>query len=245
MPLITGTQITFPNLLQSPVKEKVSRSTEPGQKRFYRELGILIHGVVTSALGVSPDIKSLVEDCDALIVLAPSNPEHHERLADLPLQSGKPLFIDKPFTTDKASAERIFTRAEKSGTPIFSCSALRYPSGLTCALQEAPYDFVSTTGGGEFNEYIIHQIEMVNLTMGTGVEKLLRTNNGDTNHCILKFNDGRLATMTQGKSFTWTGKKKQGAFETVTDCQDCFTGLVNVMLAFLKITTCLLNRKTV
>ena len=58
-------------------------------------------------------IAEVVEKCDAICVLAPANPEVHEELADLPLRSGKPLYIDKPFTNSLEAAERIFEKAEK------------------------------------------------------------------------------------------------------------------------------------
>ena len=52
--------------------------------------------------------EQLIEECDGIIVLAPSNPEVHEELGHLALQSGKPVYMDKPFAPDRATAERIF-----------------------------------------------------------------------------------------------------------------------------------------
>ncbi|MEK3888785.1 hypothetical protein [Bacillus sp. FSL K6-3431] len=48
-------------------------------------------------------IEQLVEKSDCIMVLSPDHPEHHERLARLPLMSGKPVYIDKTFSPDLAS----------------------------------------------------------------------------------------------------------------------------------------------
>ncbi|HBJ95698.1 MAG TPA: oxidoreductase, partial [Lentisphaeria bacterium] len=53
-------------------------------------------------------------------MLAPSNPEKHEELAHAVLASGKPVFIDKPFAPDGEAAERLFARADRFRTPLFS-----------------------------------------------------------------------------------------------------------------------------
>ena len=74
--------------------------------------------------------EQLIEECDGIIVLAPSNPEVHEELGHLALQSGKPVYMDKPFAPDRATAERIFEWADKHNTPLFSSSALRFSDEL-------------------------------------------------------------------------------------------------------------------
>ena len=94
-------------------------------------------------------IEEVIEKSDCICVLAPSNPEVHERLADLPLRSGKPLYIDKPFADSRAAAERIFALAEKHGTPLMSSSALRFGDELISGkLQAMKPTLFSTTGGG-------------------------------------------------------------------------------------------------
>ena len=48
----------------------------------------------------------------------------------MPLKSGKCVYVDKTFAPDKATAERIFEKAKKYGSPIFSSSALRFATEL-------------------------------------------------------------------------------------------------------------------
>ena len=144
-------------------------------------------------------IEEVIEKSDALCVLAPSNPEAHERLSDLALRSGKPLYIDKTFAPDKVTAEKFFALAKEHGTPLMSSSALRYGEEFTGALAENKFKYVSTFGGGRtFNEYSIHQIEMIVAALGTGAVSVERIGDCDTAHYIVKYSDGRGASMTYG-----------------------------------------------
>lgn len=155
-------------------------------------------------------IEEVIEKSDAICVLAPSNPEAHERLSDLALRAGKPLYIDKTFAPDKASAEKFFAIAKENGTPLMSSSALRYGEELTAALAEHKFNYISTFGGGRtFNEYSIHQIEMIVATLGTGAVSVERIGDCDTPHYIVRYADGRGASMTYGSfgfSAVLTGK---------------------------------------
>ena len=142
-------------------------------------------------------IEEVVDKCDAICVLAPANPEVHEELADLPLRSGKPLYIDKPFADSLASAERIFEKAEKYGTPLMTSSALRFGDQLISGeLQELNPTIFHTSGGGRsYQEYAIHQLEMIVSVMGTEVENLHLTGDEKNLSVALEFSGNRLATL--------------------------------------------------
>ena len=119
-------------------------------------------------------IEEVVEKCDCICVLAPSNPEVHEELAELPLKSGKPVYVDKPFAPNGDAARRMFDLAAKYNTPLMSSSALRFGNELMELQQKniGPL-FVNTCGGGgNFPEYAIHQIEMIVSLLGTGAKEL-------------------------------------------------------------------------
>ncbi|MDZ4197914.1 MAG: Gfo/Idh/MocA family oxidoreductase [Kiritimatiellia bacterium] len=83
-------------------------------------------------------LEQVVTDCDGIVVLAPSNPEVHERLSDLALRSGKPVYVDKPFAPDAATARRLIAKAGEYQTPLMSCSALRFGPALQKAVRGAP-----------------------------------------------------------------------------------------------------------
>ncbi|MEG2207135.1 MAG: hypothetical protein RR065_03435, partial [Clostridia bacterium] len=40
-------------------------------------------------------IEEIVRECDGLVVLSPDNCEMHEQLCKLPLEIGKPTYVDK------------------------------------------------------------------------------------------------------------------------------------------------------
>lgn len=150
--------------------------------------------------GMTPaaSLEEVVERSDALCVLAPSNPEVHEELAELPLKSGKPVYVDKPFAPSKAAAKRMFALAEKHGTPLMSSSALRFGEELMAAkkrLREEAGKIVSavTTGGGKtFEEYGIHQLEMVVSCLGTGAKRVMSCSRTEPNlHLMIDYGGER------------------------------------------------------
>ena len=180
-------------------------------------------------------IEEVIEKSDCLCVLAPANPEVHERLADLPLRSGKPLYIDKPFADSKAAAERIFALAEKHGTPLMSSSALRYGDELISGkLQAMQPTLFSTTGGGRsFDEYGIHQLEMIVSVMGADVREMKLTGDGEKLLVSLKYASGKLAQMayTPSMPFTVTASNRETT-EIYPAIHHTFQNLIAAMMEF-------------
>jgi predicted dehydrogenase len=183
-------------------------------------------------------IEQVVEECDAICVLAPSNPEVHERLSDLPLLSGKPVYIDKPFAPDRATAERLFEKAGSHNTPLMSSSALRFGSELQAAINETFKDqkvtFAGARGSGSsFWEYSIHQVEMIVALLGTGAKRVMQCGNETTFHMAIGYDDERRASMTlmpgQGFQISANGEKDSVSIDSMGDF---FPGLIEAMLKF-------------
>lgn len=194
-------------------------------------------------MGMTParSIAEVVEGSDAICVLAPSNPEAHERLAELPLQSGKPVYVDKPFAPDRAAAERMFRLAEKHATPLMSCSALRYAAELAGAKAG---DFVGQEislaavrgGGGNFAEYAIHQAEMIVALMGCGVQRVRRLGTGAAIQILVEYAGGRTGTLTWHPQLPFgipvlVGPNKAVALDTLTNF---FPNLIAAILEFFR-----------
>ena len=112
-------------------------------------------------------IDEICEKSDYIIVLAPSNPETHLRYAEATLKYGKNTYIDKTFAPDYKTACRIFDIAKSHGTAFFSSSALRYGPELRNTVGAC--SMVTTGGGSLFDEYVIHQVEMIVKSLGTGL----------------------------------------------------------------------------
>ena len=154
-------------------------------------------------LVAAKSIEEVVENCDVISVLAPANPEVHLRLAEIPLRSGKPVYVDKPFAESLASAKKMFELAEKHSTPLMTSSALRFCNEVHSGkLQEMKPIICNTLGGGRsFPEYAIHQLEMIVAVMGTDVKGIELTGDAKKLSLALMYGGDRLATATYATYF--------------------------------------------
>lgn len=181
-------------------------------------------------------IGEVLDACDAVCVLAPSNPEAHERLAELPLKSGKPVYIDKPFAPDRAAAERMFALAERHGTPMFSSSSLRFGDQLLAyagGSEAKPANAVVTWGGGgNFPEYVIHQLEMIVSILGAGAARIMYYGNGATDMTAIEYADARRASLTLGRlGFGAIACGDKGA-RVMPEMSRIFENLISAILDF-------------
>lgn len=146
------------------------------------------------------DMRRLAESVDAILVIAADNSAWHEEVCQVPLQSGKPVFVDKTFARDLAAAKRLFALARAHGTPVFSSSAQRYCQSILdykAAHPEKPR-FVSTVGPHSLENYAVHQLEPILALMGPGIQRLKAFAVGSAvTQLILDYGDGRLASFTQ------------------------------------------------
>ena len=187
--------------------------------------------------GMTParSIEEVIEKSDCLCVLAPSNPEVHERLAELPLRAGKPLYIDKPFTVSRASAERIFALAGKYRTPLMSSSALRFSDELISGeLRDMKPVLLSTTGGGSsFEEYGIHQLEMMISVMGADVKNLKLTGDRQKLSLVLEYANGNIAQASYTPALPFTVVASDGkSTRLYPEMHHMFENLIAAMMNF-------------
>ena len=91
-------------------------------------------------------IAELCEKSDAVILLAPSDPDKHLPYAKEILPFQKRTYIDKTFAPDHVTAKEIFSVADEYGTEFFSTSALRYAEELE---QFKGMDGLALYGGGD------------------------------------------------------------------------------------------------
>ena len=166
--------------------------------------GLLSTAAWCGKFGAEPcgTLEELCEKSDALMILAPSNPEKHLPYAERALRFGKPTYIDKTFAPDAATAAHIFRLSQAHGAPIFSTSALRYAAELK-DYHQARSAFV-TGGGRSLEEYCIHQIEMIVCLMGVGARFV--TCAGDVGHaaCHIDYDGGRSAELLYGAGMPYT-----------------------------------------
>lgn len=153
-------------------------------------------------------IEELCQKSDFVIILAPSDPDKHLAYTKEAFRcaQGKRMYIDKTFAPDHVTAGSIFDEAEKYGVEMFSTSALRYAEEIKA------YSGVRSAetfgGGSNYEEYIIHQIEMIVKMMGVGAEKVKVYSENDALVTEVVYRDGRVARMNYEKSLK---------FKTVVD----------------------------
>ncbi|MGI6207781.1 MAG: Gfo/Idh/MocA family protein [Anaerolineae bacterium] len=190
-------------------------------------------------VGVAESLEQLIEEVDGIIVLAPSNPEVHEELADLPLRSGKPVYVDKTFAPSLAAAKRMFDKAEAHGTPMWSSSALRFGSEIEKAVHETmagqPVHYVATRGGGRtYDEYAVHQFEMMVMALGTGATRLMQVGNDASKVTIVDYPDGRRGCINQSTPYPFQFVATYGDNQAVVinEMGDFFPRLIEAILNF-------------
>lgn len=144
---------------------------------------------------VCDTLEEVIEKSDVLVVLSPDNPERHEVLCHLPLQSGKPTFVDKTFAPDTETAYKIFNHAHKYQTPCYTTSALRYATEYQ-TIEKTGIQGIVSFGPGSPNNYAIHQIEPIVYLMGTEVERVMSIGNEALDTIVIEFKGGRKAIST-------------------------------------------------
>ena len=179
-------------------------------------------------------IQEICEKCDYVIVLAPSNPEKHFGYAKEVFACGKSPYIDKTFAPDYATAKAIYAMAEECGVQFFSSSALRYADELNAYMGTAKSVF-TTGGGSNFDEYIIHQIEMTVKCLGVGAEKVRYIKEDEKEWAEIAYTNGKQAKMLYSNALPFEA--------TVTDENECkrlpiksafFTNLIADIIRFFE-----------
>lgn len=145
-------------------------------------------------------MEELIAGVDAIMVIAADDSSCHEQVAELPLKSGKPVFVDKTFAHSLEAGRRMFALAQEHHTPVFSSSAQRYCQDILEWQKEHSERprFISTVGPHSLDNYAVHQLEPIAALMGVGVKRLKAFAVGSAvTQLILDYGDGRLASFMQ------------------------------------------------
>ncbi|MBR5767630.1 MAG: hypothetical protein IKX86_03000 [Clostridia bacterium] len=140
-------------------------------------------------------IGELTDLSDGIIVLSPDNCEEHERLCQIPLRSGKPVYVDKTFAPDLPTAARIFAVAEKYGTPCWTTSALRFADEYK-GIDTDGIKAINTWGPMKFETYSIHQLEPLFMLMKAKAEKVMYIPGENYYLVCYRFEDGRVGSIS-------------------------------------------------
>ena len=181
-------------------------------------------------------IEELVEKSDAILVLSPDNPEQHEELCQIPLKSGKPVYVDKTFADTKAAAERIFAIANAHNTPCFSASALPFTEEHQAHVGKEIESIVSI-GAGTIQHYSVHQVEPILMLMGTQAKQVMFTGTEAFPAYTIEFADGRRASVSfnhWGTPFGLVANFKDGNAQQYTIQSDFKPPFIKALLNFFE-----------
>lgn len=159
------------------------------------------------------DIPSLVADVDAILLESVDGRQHLEQFRQMAV--GKPVYIDKPLTTSVAEAHELVRLAEETGTPIMSCSSLRYAAGIAGLVQDEEVLSCEAFGPAALLDdypglfwYGIHGAEILFAFMGAGCSAVRCVAHPDVDVVVGEWRDGRVGVL-RGTRF------EQGAFGCV------------------------------
>jgi hypothetical protein len=145
-------------------------------------------------------IPALVENVDAILLESVDGRQHLEQFKQMAV--GKPVYLDKPFATSTADAIEIARIAKESGTPIMSCSSLRYAAGIADLAQDAKVVSCEAFGPAALLDdypglfwYGIHSAEMLFAFMGAGCQAVRCIAYPDVDVVIGEWQDGRIGIL--------------------------------------------------
>ena len=144
-------------------------------------------------------IEEVCENTDAIMVLAPNNPELHPELIKVPFTTGKPVYVDKTFAPDYKTACEIVEYGKKMGANFWSSSAVRFDPVMAEYLgtPESLVKSAVVAGSNVFAIYSIHLIELINTVMKSGAKTVTCLSGGKNLIFKVDFKDGRSAFYHQ------------------------------------------------
>lgn len=161
-------------------------------------------------------ITSLLARVDAVMLESVDGTVHLEQ-ARAVIQSGKPLFIDKPIAGSVAEAIEIRRLAQRHAVPCFSSSCIRFSRPLTQLVRggrAGPILGAATWGPcrrqaniPDLFFYGVHGIEGLFALMGRGCQRVFRVHHPDVDLVVGTWAGGRLGTYRG----IWAGKADFGA----------------------------------
>ena len=176
-------------------------------------------------------IEALCTACDAIMILAPADPDKHLAYAKAVLPFGKPTFIDKTFAENLATAKQIVALAEQYGTPFFSSSALRFAEELKKFTDVQ--NVILTAGGRSPEEYLVHPLEMAVLLLADPIARVSVTRQGKQLLCCGETAGGKHATVVFAEKMPYTLAVEDsagGGYAAIKS--DYFGGLMKAALHF-------------
>ncbi|QDU55732.1 Gfo/Idh/MocA family protein [Aeoliella mucimassa] len=157
---------------------------------------------------VVDSIESLAPHCDAYLLESVDGRVHLEQFRKI--AHGKPVFIDKPAAGSLAELLQIFEIAERTDTPVFTCSSLRFCEQVQSLVSDpAIGELTSATASSPYKIephhpdlfwYGIHGMEALHTLMGQGCQRVSRVETETMGVVVGEWSDGRIGIFRGYKS---------------------------------------------
>ncbi len=146
-------------------------------------------------------IEEAAENVDGILLESVDGRQHLEQFEKI-AKFGKPVFIDKPFATSKSDAVKILELSEKYNSPVYSCSSIRYSSGVAELAENQKVMGCEAFGPMAILEdfpglfwYGIHSAEVLFSKMGRGCREVVVRHTETSDVVTGIWNDGRVGTL--------------------------------------------------
>lgn len=145
-------------------------------------------------------LQELAHICDAFIITSVDASQHFEQFADLSA-SEKPIFIDKPLAQNYEQARSMIELGNEKGTPLMSCSALRFAEEIQLAKSKKRIEAVDIITPLpmlqklDYFYYGIHAVEMISALKGTSIKDVAVTYNEQQHFIKFTFLDGTVSSI--------------------------------------------------
>lgn len=170
----------------------------------YSRIPEYTESVKEAGVEVVDSIEELLNRVDAVLLLSNDGNVRLEQSMQV-LETGKPVFIDKPVAGSLKDVITILQASKQYDSPIFSTSSLRYLPEAQAVRHDRKVGRVM--GADTFSPavleeshpdlfwYGIHGVEILYTVMGTGCTSVTRTFNNGTDVVVGTWNDDRLGTF--------------------------------------------------
>jgi predicted dehydrogenase len=191
----------FPGYTSRPVEGATVVAVCDDDLAAARALAGMVEGVSL----VTSRPADLVGEVDG-VLLCDDLSEQHQKRAPQFIEAGIPTFIDKPLSRDPREAEQLLELAVCAGTPVMSCSALRFSTELAALDKTSLGDVVCATavGPNELVFYGIHPCELLQTILGPGVRSVRNVGDAERNHILLGYGDGRMGVLLVRTDIAYT-----------------------------------------
>ncbi len=152
---------------------------------------------------IVPTIPELCQQVDAILLESVDGRPHLEQARQV-INSGTPLFIDKPIAGTLRDALEIFRLAKEKGVPCFSSSSYRFYPSMTQLKQAEIGAIKGAISYGpchlephhpDLYWYGVHPTEALFTILGTGCQRVSRVSTEETDIVSGQWSEGRTGVL--------------------------------------------------